>query len=90
MGEAAGTPAQLVESALDLVRPGLDADGFDLRVEEVRPDGETVICLEARPGACLECLVPDDVLLQIIKNGITKQAGEVGQLSLVKRGFESS
>jgi Fe-S cluster biogenesis protein NfuA len=90
MGQPAGTQAEMVESALDLVRPGLDADGFDLRVEEVRPDGETVICLEARPGACLECLVPDEVLLQIIRNSITKQASAVGQLSLVKRGFESS
>ena len=82
--------ADQVESALDTVRPGLQADGFDLRLEELRPDGEAVICLEALPGACMECLVPDEVLVQIIKNGISRTVGEVGAVSLVKRGFEGS
>lgn len=78
----------MIESALDSLRPALEADGFDLRIEELRPDGDTVICLQARPGACLECLAPDEVLVQIIKNGIAKQAGGEVQVTLVKRGFD--
>ncbi|MDA8047752.1 MAG: NifU family protein [Actinomycetota bacterium] len=79
---------EAVESALESLRPGLEADGFDLRIEQMSPDGGAVICIEARPGACMECLVPDEVLVQIIKNGISKHAGEVGSVSLVKRGFD--
>jgi Fe-S cluster biogenesis protein NfuA len=77
-----------IERALETLRPGLRSDGFDLGLQELLPGGEAVICLQALPAACLECLVPDDVLLQIVNQAIRKHAPGVGQVSMVKKGFE--
>jgi hypothetical protein len=77
-----------VRSALDALRPSLDADGFDLYLDSMRTDGTVVVILEARPDACLECLVPDDLLIQMIGASIRKQCPSLGQVELVKRGFD--
>ena len=78
----------VVEAAIDELRPFLQADGFDLGLEELSVEGDLVVCLEAKPEACLECLVPDDILMQIIDSGVRRHASGVGRISLVRRGFE--
>jgi Fe-S cluster biogenesis protein NfuA len=78
-----------VETALDNVRPALDADGFDLKLGSVGSDGAVEIVLEARADACLECLVPDQMLVKIIETAIREQDPGVGQVTLTKSGFEA-
>jgi Fe-S cluster biogenesis protein NfuA len=78
---------QEIEAALDAIRPGLDGDGFELRLESVEPDGTVRIGLHARDGACLDCLVPDDILLQIIDMNIRERTDAVGDVVLEKFGF---
>jgi Fe-S cluster biogenesis protein NfuA len=79
-----------VRTALETLRPSLDADGFDLYLESLRTDGTVVVILEARPDACLECLVPDDLLQQMIGASIRKQCPSVERVELVKRGFDTT
>lgn len=76
-----------IEAALANLRPALDADGFDLRLEAVEPDGRIRVALEARADACHDCLVPDDVLLQILETSIKEQQSDVGEIVLEKHGF---
>jgi len=78
-----------VETALDNVRPALDADGFDLKLTSVGSDGAVEVVLEARPDACLDCLVPDEMLVQIIEIAIREQDPGLGRVTLTKSGFEA-
>lgn len=78
---------ETAERALDTLRPAFDSDGFDLRLEGFSPPGEVVVSLEARPGACQDCLVPDEVLVQVIAAGIRQhQGGDEVTVSVVKKG----
>jgi Fe-S cluster biogenesis protein NfuA len=78
---------QAVEKALDNVRPALAADGFDLRLGAIEPDNSVRVVLEAKPDACMECLVPDAVLIAILDKAIRDQDPNVGQVSVDKVGF---
>jgi Fe-S cluster biogenesis protein NfuA len=79
---------QTVESALAVLRPGLAADGFDLRVGDV--DGGVVkVVLEAKPAACLDCLVPDEMMTQMIADAIRREDPSLDRVDLVKEGFEN-
>jgi Fe-S cluster biogenesis protein NfuA len=78
-----------IEAALETLRPAMEADGFDLRLAETQSDGGVVVTLEAKPGACMECLVPDDILTMIITDAIQRSSAVgVGPVSLVKKGFD--
>jgi Fe-S cluster biogenesis protein NfuA len=80
---------QAVEKALDNVRPALAADGFDLRLGAIEPDNSVRVVLEAKPDACMECLVPDAVLIAILDKAIRDQDPNVGQVSVDKVGFDA-
>jgi hypothetical protein len=80
------SPAGL-EAVLDPLRQGLQSDGFDLRAGATGDERVQVI-LEAKEGACLDCLVPESFMIQMIEDGIRKQDGTVAQVELVKLGFE--
>jgi Fe-S cluster biogenesis protein NfuA len=77
----------MVESALDSLRPALGADNFALRVGSLGADGSVEVILEARPGACLDCLVPHDTLMRIIETAIRAKGGALGSVTLVREGF---
>ena len=81
---------QAVEKALDNVRPALAADGFDLRLGAIEPDNSVRVVLEAKPDACMECLVPDAVLIAILDKAIRDQDPNVGQVSVDKVGFDAA
>jgi Fe-S cluster biogenesis protein NfuA len=77
---------QAVEAALDLLRPGLRSDGLDLRLGAL--DGDIVqVVLEARPGACLDCVVPEPMMIQILETAIREREASLEHVELVKRGF---
>lgn len=77
-----------VETALESLRPSLGADGYVLKVGESQPDSVEVI-LEALPGACGDCLVPEGVLLQILQVAI-KDSGDQRPVRLTKLGFDGA
>lgn len=73
-----------IERALAQVAPALDADGFELRLEDFRPDGTVQIALAAGPDACAECLMPDDVLHQVLQDAITREEPRASAVVLRK------
>ena len=77
-----------VESALQILRPGLEADKFDLRLGAISPSGDIQVILEAKEGACLDCLVPADLMIQMIDTVIREKDDSLGQVTLVKVGFD--
>jgi Fe-S cluster biogenesis protein NfuA len=78
----------VVESALDSLRPALMADNFALRLGALDPDGGVEVILEARPGACLDCLVPHETLVRIIEAAIRDKGGSLGLVTLLREGFD--
>jgi Fe-S cluster biogenesis protein NfuA len=79
---------QVIESVLEDLRPSFDQDGFGLSVGSISADGAVEIIFSATPDACVECLVPDDVLLQILDSAIRDKAADVTGVTLTKVGFE--
>lgn len=77
-----------VETALDKVRPSLAADGFDLRLGSIETDGSVRVVLEAKPGACLDCLVPEEMLVQILDKAIRDQEPALQRVVLDRVGFD--
>jgi molybdopterin/thiamine biosynthesis adenylyltransferase len=76
-----------VEMALATLRPGLTADGFDLRVGTLT-EGTVRVILEAKPDACLDCLVPDDLMVQMLDDAIRRNDDSLGTVELIREGFE--
>lgn len=76
-----------VESALESLRPGLAADGFDLRLLAVDAAGCVEIVLEAKPDACLDCLVPNEMLIQILESAIRERDATLDHVVLTRSGF---
>ncbi|TDV56345.1 NifU family protein [Actinophytocola oryzae] len=80
---------QAVETALANLRPALAADGFDLRIGSIEADNSVRVILEAKPDACMDCLVPDPVLHAILDKAIHDQDPNVGTITVDKVGFEN-
>lgn len=78
--------SQKLQDALAKLAPSLDADGFDLRLGDIAGDGTVQVLLEAKPNACLDCLVPQEMLLATIEKAIS-QEGESAKVVLVRIGF---
>lgn len=77
---------EAVDAALAELLPSLDADGFDLRLDSIEGD-EVHVGLVAKPDACLECLVPDEMLVQILETSIRKLYPDLSGVKLTKHGF---
>jgi len=75
----------VVDRALDPVREGLEADGFRLTVEEGVAAGSVRVVLSATPDACMDCLVPDEIMVAIIERAIHMDAGLASQVQFEKR-----
>jgi Fe-S cluster biogenesis protein NfuA len=75
-----------VEQALGTLRPGLAADGYELRLAEIVDDAAHVV-LEAGPSACGDCMVPDDMLVTILEQSIGDATTDVRSVRLHKVGF---
>lgn len=79
----------ILEQALDDIRPGLDADGFRLRVGAVSA-GEIEMVLLATPDACLDCLVPDQLIVGMIEDAVASRVDDLRsppRIVLRKEGF---
>jgi Fe-S cluster biogenesis protein NfuA len=73
---------EALESVLDQFRPGFDADGFDVTVDSVGPDGVVIVRINHRPDACEECLIPDDMLGPMLESAMQRVAPAVLHVEL--------
>ena len=73
---------ETLDSVLDQFRPGFDADGFDVTVDSVGPDGVVIVRIAHRRDACEECLIPDDMLGPMLKSAMQRVAPAVMQVEL--------
>jgi Fe-S cluster biogenesis protein NfuA len=78
------------DAALEQLRPALTADGFDLRLGPARTDGAVEIILEAKPDACLDCLVPEETMLAVIKTALRDEGESIEYVILTKVGFDTA
>ena len=82
-------PDESLTRALAPLRTGLQADGYDLYLDEATTPDDVVVCLEATPSACQDCLSPDEVLTQIVDAAIRRADPAVSTVRLVKKGFDA-
>ena len=78
-----------IEEALVVLRPALQADGFELVLDRLNAGGQVEVGLVALPAACLDCLVPDAQLVQILETSIRKTFPGLSGVTLNKRGFDA-
>ncbi|MES2986328.1 MAG: NifU family protein [Pseudomonadota bacterium] len=83
-----GTLAEGVEAALADLRPSFAADDFQIALESLGESGAVVIAIHAGPGACLDCLMPDPMLGQVVEAAIRRHAPGVISVDTIKR-FEA-
>jgi len=65
-----------LDGALEPLRPGFDADGFEVSVHDVA-DGIVVVRILHTPNACEECLIPDDMLGPMLTTAFRRAAPAV-------------
>ncbi len=66
-----------VQKAIDLIRPGLQADGGDVELVEVTPDGVVKVRLT---GACQGCPMSQMTLKMGIEKVIKNQIPEIKEV----------
>jgi Fe-S cluster biogenesis protein NfuA len=72
-----------------MLRPSLDSDGFELVARSVSPDGTVEVALVAKPGACLDCLVPEDMFTDIVRTVIEEHDSSVKAVRVTREGFDA-
>ncbi|ACM04559.1 MULTISPECIES: hypothetical protein [Thermomicrobium] len=82
---ASPTVLRAIDRALDRIREGLAPDGFELRVERVTDEGIVELVLQALPDACLDCLVPDQLLDAMLRQAIAPVYPALREVRLEKR-----
>lgn len=80
--------AAVIEQALVDASAGLAPDGFRLTLRSISGAGDVEVDLEALPGACIECLVPNAILVGILEASVEKHCGEPRHVMLRKVNFE--
>lgn len=70
-----------VEGSINKYRPGILAGGADLVVGELLDDAVTVH-LVIGPQTCRECLIPDDILQEILTTSIKEDVPDVVRVEL--------
>ncbi len=78
-----------IDSALEPLRAGLGPDGFELRVGKI-VGGDVQVILEAKPGACLECLVPDELMVSMLTDAVRREFPALDKVELIKEGFDAA
>jgi Fe-S cluster biogenesis protein NfuA len=63
-----------LDSALETIRGMLDNDGYDVQLDEFA-NNELKLTILARPGACEECLVPKNLMANIISASLPAELG---------------
>ena len=66
-----------LEGALSALRPGFEADGFEVSVESVEPGGVVTVRVGHTPQACEECLIPDEMLMAMLKTVMQRAVPDV-------------
>lgn len=71
-----------LEGVVTKFRPGFEADGFEVSVDRITPDGIVVVRVRHRPDACEECLIPDDLLAMMFVTEMQRVMPEVSAVEL--------
>lgn len=72
----------IVEKVLDQFRPGLQADGYDLKIESIENDA-VYVKLTISPEACSDCLLPKETLQSILAAGIEKETNSKVKITIL-------
>ncbi|MDR7470800.1 MAG: hypothetical protein QN201_11775 [Armatimonadota bacterium] len=73
-----------VRAALQELEFGLKEDGFRLRLVAVR-GREVEVALEATEQACWDCLVPDELLVEMVRGAVATVLPDVERIVLAKQ-----
>ena len=76
-----------INEALEVLRPGLASDGFALKLGAVDAKGVVQVILEAGPESCLDCLVPEGMMVQILEDAIREKGASLDHVEIVRVGF---
>ncbi len=78
--------AERVNAALADLRPFLEADGGDITLDEVTPDGVVRVRLH---GACTNCAMSGMTMKAGVEEAVKRVAPEVKAVEAVNQGVEA-
>jgi len=70
-----------LDTVLEPFRPGFAADGFEVSVQDM-VDGVVVLQIVHKPGACEECLIPDDMMGPMLTTAFRDVAPDVAAVRI--------
>ena len=73
---------EALEAVLDKFRPGYRADGSDLFLGSVDPAGVVEVRIPIRPETCVECLLPEDLVANILQREFQAVVPDVARVEI--------
>lgn len=71
----------MVEVALSKIRETLAADGFKMKYETTG-QGVLNVLIVAEPGACVECLVPEPILVDMLNSELKEHGLDFQEINI--------
>ncbi len=65
-------------------RPGFQADGMDIAVGAIDPAGAVQIKVLLGPDACIECLIPEDLMVEMFKAAMREVMPNLARIDIVR------
>jgi Fe-S cluster biogenesis protein NfuA len=75
---------EALEKVLDKFRPGFQADGADVVIAGIDPSGLVDVHLLIDDKTCMECLLPDDMLGQMLAQAMRSSVADVTKVNVTR------
>ncbi len=73
-----------LERVIAEFRPGFQADGMDVAVGTIDSAGEVQIKVLLGPDACIECLIPEDLMADMFKAAMRDVMPNLTRINIVR------
>ena len=78
-----------LERVIEDFRPGFHADGMDLAVGTIDPAGVVQVKVLLGPEACLECLIPEDLMADMFRAAMGDVMPSLTRVDIVRESVDA-
>lgn len=78
-----------LDRVIEEFRPGFRADGMDVAIGAVDPTGVVQLKVLLGPDACLECLIPEDMLADMFRAAMRDVMPNLTRVDIVRESVDA-